>query len=80
MSKDIFELVHVDLWGLYCHKTHNNCNIFLTIMDNKSKATWVYLLSTKSHVVFTIQAFMAYVENQFSTWVEIIRLDMVWKL
>ncbi|KAL8113534.1 hypothetical protein AgCh_020747 [Apium graveolens] len=49
-SKSTFELVHIDLWGPYRHKTHTTCTMFLTIVDDKSKATWVYLVSDKAQV------------------------------
>lgn len=32
-----FELIDVDVWGPYRSKTHNNCNIFLTIVDDYTR-------------------------------------------
>lgn len=75
VSKEIFDLVHIDLWGPYRHKTHNNCTMFLTIVDDKSRSSWVYLLSDKSTISSTFKAFMLYVENQFSTTIKTVRSD-----
>lgn len=63
----------MDLWGPYRHKTHNNCNMFLTIVEDKSKTTWIFLLSDKSMVSSNIKNFMTYVENQFNTSIKVIR-------
>lgn len=32
----LFELIHVDLWGPYHVKNHNNCSYFLTVVDDIS--------------------------------------------
>lgn len=69
----IFELVQ--LWGPYRHKNSNNCTLFLIIVDDKSKATWVYLLSDKSHVVKLFTNFINFVEDQFSTSIKFVRSD-----
>lgn len=39
VSENLFDLVHADLWGPYRYKTHDNCQMFLTIVDEKSRAT-----------------------------------------
>ncbi|KAL0297014.1 UNVERIFIED_CONTAM: Retrovirus-related Pol polyprotein from transposon RE1 [Sesamum radiatum] len=46
-SKDVFELVHVDLWGPYKLPTLSGCHYFLTIVDDFSRATWTFLLKYK---------------------------------
>ncbi|KAL8113535.1 hypothetical protein AgCh_020748 [Apium graveolens] len=56
--KATFELVHIDLWGPYRHKTHTTCTMFLTIVDDKSKATWVYLVSDKAQVPLIFSDFI----------------------
>lgn len=42
-----FELIHIDIWGPYFTPTHKGCRYFLTIVDDCSRATWTYLMSTK---------------------------------
>lgn len=75
VSDSIFELVHMDLWGPYRHKTHDNCTMFLTIVDAKSRATWIYLVADKSQVASLFKSFFSFVENQFSTTIKIVRSD-----
>lgn len=71
----LFDLIHVDLWGPYKHKTHGNCAYFLTIVEAKSRARWTYLLVDKCQVYTTLCTFFAYVQNQFTTSVKILRSD-----
>lgn len=61
----IFELVHCDLWG--SHRTRSSCGAyyFLTIVDDYSRAVWVYLLFNKLEVEFSFMNFVALVERQF---------------
>lgn len=35
------ELLHVDIWGPYRHKTRSGCNMFLTIVDDFTRTTWL---------------------------------------
>ncbi|GKD98718.1 cysteine-rich receptor-like protein kinase 8 [Tanacetum coccineum] len=70
-----FELVHMDVWGPYHHPTLNKCNLFLTIVDDFSRATWTYLLPSKHHVTTTIKHFHSYVHTQFKTQIQKIRTD-----
>jgi len=39
-----FDLVHIDIWGAYKVPAHGKYRYFLTIVDDHSRATWVYLL------------------------------------
>lgn len=38
----LFDLVHADILGPYRFKTQHNCNMFLTLVEDKSITTWVY--------------------------------------
>lgn len=40
-TTSLFELLHVDVWGLNANKTHCGCTLFLTVMDDYSRSTWV---------------------------------------
>jgi len=40
----LFELIHCDIWGLYRIKASCGASYFLTIVDDASRATWVYLM------------------------------------
>jgi len=74
-TKSIFELIHIDTWGPYKSPTYNGFKYFLTIVDDFSKATWTYLLKTKSNVFFMLKYFLAMVERHFNCQVKIIRSD-----
>jgi hypothetical protein len=48
------ELVHCDLWGRYHRPSLSGAHSFLTIVDDYTRGTWVYLLREKSetHKIF----------------------------
>ncbi|XP_075108915.1 uncharacterized protein LOC142180748 [Nicotiana tabacum] len=74
-TKDIFELIHIDIWGPYKKPTHDGYRYFLTIVDDYSKGTWTYLLSTKSNAFTVLKQFLAMVKRQFDRKVKVIRSD-----
>lgn len=49
--------------------------MFLTVVEDKSKATWIFLLPYKAQVGSNIKDFMAYVQTQFATTIKVIRSD-----
>ncbi|KAK6792050.1 hypothetical protein RDI58_011131 [Solanum bulbocastanum] len=63
------------VWGLYKQCTYNGYRYFLTIVDDHSRMTWIYLLRLKSDVTMHITSFLTLVKNQFSTSVKIVRTD-----
>lgn len=71
----IFDLVHVDIWGPYKVCTKGKFRYFLTIVDDKSRYTWVYLLQYKSEALTTLQTFMSYVQTHFRNSVKTLRSD-----
>ncbi|XP_019241225.1 PREDICTED: uncharacterized protein LOC109221215 [Nicotiana attenuata] len=74
-TNQAFDLIHIDTWGPYRTPTHNGYKYFLTIVDDFSRATWTYLLSTKSNVFSVLKYFLSMVERQFNAKVKIIRSD-----
>ena len=74
-SKTIFDLLHIDLWGPYHVPTYDNCRYFITLVDDYSRATWTYLLITKSNAIQVLQTFINMIENQFQTTIKCIRSD-----
>ena len=42
-----FALIHVDLWGAYSVSSLSGAHYFLTIVDDFSRCTWVFLLKNK---------------------------------
>jgi hypothetical protein len=70
-----FELIHIDIWGGYRTPSINGACYFLTIVDDYTRCTWVYLMQHKSEARSLLQSFINLVENQFSTTIKIIRND-----
>lgn len=61
----IFDLIHLDVWGPYRTTAFCGSRYFLTIVDNHSRAIWIYLLQGKSAVSRHIQDFVALIDTQF---------------
>ena len=70
-----FDLVHCDLWGPFFKATNEGYKYFLTIVDDFSRYTWVYLLIHKSETGSLIPQFAAMVETQFGKKLKCIRSD-----
>lgn len=70
-----FELLHIDIWGPLSVETAEGFCYFLTIVDDHSRATWIYLLKNKSEVLTVFPAFIQQVENQYSCKVKSVRSD-----
>ncbi|XP_057520839.1 uncharacterized protein LOC130801095 [Amaranthus tricolor] len=62
----IFEKVHCDLWGLYRHPSSCDARYFLTIVDDFSRAVWLYLVIDKTEVFNMFMSFVAMIDRQFS--------------
>ena len=60
-----FTLVHCDIWGPFHEPTVEGFRYFLTLVDDCSRATWVYLLKTKSDAKEVIPKFFTLVNTQF---------------
>ena len=74
-SKDIFELIHVDLWGPYRTQSVCGAYYFLTVVDDYSRGVWVFLLADKTQVQQTLKNFIALVSRQFDKDVKTVRSD-----
>nr|KYP62795.1 Retrovirus-related Pol polyprotein from transposon TNT 1-94 [Cajanus cajan] len=70
-----FALIHMDIWGPYSTLSMNGHRYFLTIVDDHTRYTWVYLMCNKSETRTHITNFINLVENQFDTHVKIICTD-----
>ncbi|KAG7582883.1 Retrotransposon Copia-like N-terminal [Arabidopsis suecica] len=75
MAASVFDLIHIDTWGPFRTPTVEGYRYFLTIVDDYSRATWVYLMKTKSEVLQILPGFLAMVETQFKTCVKAVRSD-----
>ena len=70
-----FELTHCDIWGAYKVESLNGAQYFLTIVDDASRGTWVYLMRDKGEASKLIMNFCVMVKHQFSKSVKVIRND-----
>ena len=48
MSSKSFELIHSDLWGPAPVDSYDGYKYFVLFIDDKSHATWLYLLKSKT--------------------------------
>lgn len=72
-----FEMIHVDIWGPFQVVSYDNYRYFLTIVDDFTRCTWLFLMIQKSEARQHIVNFYAMVKTQFSTNVKCIRSDNV---
>lgn len=64
-TNSCFELIHCDVWGKYRTPTHSGACYFLTIIDDYSRALWVYLLKHKGEAEIYLMSFHNMVKTQF---------------
>lgn len=69
------ELIHIDTWGPFAVPTVDGYKYFLTIVDDYSRATWVYLMKQKSDVLHVFPGYIEMIENQLSARVCAVRSD-----
>jgi len=74
-SENIFDLIHIDIWGKFPIMTHDGFNYFLTIVEDLSRGTWIYLIKNKSMAIKCIEKFYKMVKTQFKTKIKTIRSD-----
>ena len=53
-----FEILHIDIWGPCPYKTYDGVVYFLSIVDDRPRATWVHLMATKSAAFPLVKAFV----------------------
>ena len=70
-----FQLLHVDVQGPYAQPTYDSCSFFLTIVDDFTRCTWIFLMKHKSDSVDHLTHFLEYVATQFGRTVKTIRSD-----
>ena len=62
-----FELLHCDIWGPHKTASLSGAHYFLTIVDDFSRFTWVFLMRHKHETQSALKTFFAYVATQFQT-------------
>ncbi|KAL3368368.1 hypothetical protein AABB24_009309 [Solanum stoloniferum] len=74
-ATSIFKLLHMDVWEPYKLETHDGMRYFLTIVDDHSRWTWIFLMRLKSDVLTLLNNFFLQVETQFDRKIKIMRSD-----
>ncbi|GJV16592.1 ribonuclease H-like domain-containing protein [Tanacetum coccineum] len=74
-TKRLGDLVHLDVWGPYRVRSREGFKYFLTVVDDFTRALWVFLMQSKTKVFDNILEFYNLVKNQFNTSVKIFRSD-----
>ena len=75
VSTNPFDLLHCDLWGPFATSTVDGFRFFLTIVDDFTRCTWVYLLKHKSETQVYLPQFATMVSTQFNCKIKTIRSD-----
>lgn len=70
-----FDLLHYDIWGPHKVPTHLGARFFLTIVDDFTRCTWVFLMQYKSKTQNILQYFIAFAHTQFHAFVKCIKVD-----
>lgn len=74
-ATEIFDLIHINIWGPYATPTHKGCRYFLIVVDDCSRATWTFLMLIKQHTFQILSDFFSYVSTMFSKRIKKIRSD-----
>lgn len=70
-----FYLLHCDIWGPYQTLSLSGAHYFLTIVDDKSRGVWIYLMIEKSEAYGILFGFHSMVKTQFGRQIKIIPSD-----
>ena len=74
-SREVLELVHTDVCGPMQTATPGGNKYFMTMIDDCSKYTVVYLLKNKSEVPDRIKQYVKFVQTKFKKTPKVIRSD-----
>lgn len=58
-----FELLHCDIWGPHRFFSHSGAYYFLTIVDDFSRNTWIYLMRFKSETQGLLKSFFTFAQT-----------------
>ncbi|KAG5555708.1 hypothetical protein RHGRI_006375 [Rhododendron griersonianum] len=74
-SMHSFDLIHCDIWGPHRVPTHTGAHYFLTIVDDFTRFTWIFLMKFKSETQGLLKSFIAFVNTQFNCQIKCVRSD-----
>ena len=70
-----FEIIHCDLRGKFHTPSSCGATYFLTLVDDYSRAVWVYLLFDKTDIYKMFSSFFPMIKRQFDAKVKVVRSD-----
>ncbi|KZV36180.1 hypothetical protein F511_26362, partial [Dorcoceras hygrometricum] len=70
-----FELLHIDIWGPFSQVYVDGYRFFLTIVDDHTRFTWVYMLHSKSEVSSIFPTFCQMIHTRFGANIKSVRSD-----
>lgn len=74
-SLNCYRLIHMDIWGPFGCASVLSYKYFLTVVDEKSRNTSIFLMRNKSEAGNLVQSFAQLVETQYDARVKCIRSD-----
>ena len=74
-KKKPFYLIHCDIWGRYKYSSLSSAHYFLTIVDDYTRFTWIFLMKHKDEAQPLIKRFFSYVSTQFESHIKKFRSD-----
>ena len=75
MSKEPFDLIHIDTWGPFSVESVEDYKYFLTIVDDHTRVTWIYMMKYKSDVSVILPSFVKLVRTQYKANIKMIHSD-----
>ena len=74
-TKSPFELVHIDVWGLSRTTSILGFWYFVTVIDDFSRCTWLFLVKSRTELFSAFQKFFAEICNRLHTSIRIFSCD-----
>ena len=75
LSPCAFDILHVDIWGPYHVSTIEGYRYFLTVVDDCTRTTWIYLMKSKSETTPLLVFFITMIQTQFHALIKHIKSD-----
>lgn len=75
LSAQPFDLIHTDIWGPFAIESVEGYKFFLTIVDDCTRVTWLYMLRNKSEVKTVFPDFLDHIHTQYHYIVKKVRSD-----
>ncbi|CAL9216553.1 unnamed protein product, partial [Arabidopsis halleri] len=75
LASKAFDLVHLDVWGPFSIESVEGFKYFLTLVDDCTRTTWVYMMRNKGEVSVVFPVFIKFIATQYNAKIKAIRSD-----